>query len=75
MGFDTKPGMSTWNSMSEKYKKEYHIYAAKMEKRKFENDRKTRVQQKRQRLREKIFEGQLNKSATLEEKQWFAWMN
>ena len=46
MGFDIKPGMSCWNSMGERYKKEYHIYAAKMEKRKFENDRKMRQKKK-----------------------------
>lgn len=73
MGFDIRPGMSTWNSMSEKYKKEYHIYAAKMEKLKFENDRKIMQKEKMQRFRERSFEG-LNKNAKIEEKKWYGWM-
>ena len=71
MGFGIRPGMSCWNEMDEKYKKEYHIFAAKAERKKFENDRKLR--QKNIPRRKKIFAG-LNKNANITEKNWFAWM-
>lgn len=71
MGFDIKPGMSTWNNTTSKYKKEYYIYTAKMERRKFENDRK--IREKIKLKRSKISIG-LSKKATMEEKKWFGWM-
>jgi len=74
MGFDIRPGMTLWNNTTARYKKEYYIYAAKMEKRKFENDRKLREKEKIQRFKDKSFEGYLNKKATMEEKKWFGWM-
>ena len=73
MGFNTRPGMTTWNSTSEKYKKEYHIYTAKMEKLKFENDRKIMKKEKKRILENKIFNS-LNKNASIKEKKWFSWM-
>ena len=72
MGFDIKPGMSCWNSMDKKYKKEYHIYAAKMERRKFENDRK--LKQKRIEIIENKKLIGLSKKASIKEKTWFSWM-
>jgi len=72
MGFDIKPGMSCWNSMGERYKKEYHIYAAKMERRKFENDRK--IKQKRIEIIENKKLIGLSKKASIKEKTWFNWM-
>jgi len=71
MGFDIRPGMSIWNNTTKRYKKEYYIYAAKMEKLKFENDRK--ILQKEKRFRERSFES-LGKNASVEEKKWYGWM-
>lgn len=73
MGFNIRPGMSIWNSMSEKYKKEYYIYAAKMEKLKFENDRKIMQKEKNLRFKRTALKG-FNKNASTEEKKWFSWM-
>ena len=72
MGFNIKPGMSIWNNTTKRYKKEYHIYVAKMEQLKFENDRKL-AQQNKKRIFNKPLKG-LNKNANVEEKKWYSWM-
>lgn len=74
MGFNIRPGMSIWNSTTKDYKKEYYIYAAKMEKLKFENDRKImQKEEKEEKEKQNALVG-LNKGSSSTEKNWYGWM-